>query len=70
MFQNDSGKGTQRFIGFSRAWERSGHIRFQHHYRASRSIPRCVLVGRSAAEIILRKNLAGISLTSGLAFTR
>jgi hypothetical protein len=69
MFLNDPRQGAQRLIGFSRTREGGGDIRFQHYYGASRSIPGCILVARSAAEIILGKNLVDIGPMSGFPST-
>ena len=67
VFLDDPGQSAQGSIGLAWTWERDGHIGFQHHYSASLGVARRVLVGRGAAEIVLRKDLVGASRNGSLA---
>src|ERR1700683_2592781 len=68
MFCDDSGEGAERLISLFGTRERSGHVGLEYDYNTSRSVARCVWVAPSTAEIVLRKDLAGIDLPGGSFF--
>lgn len=53
---------AESLIGGFRTGERGGHIRIEHHYRASCSVAGCVFVGNGLTEIVFRKDFVRCGL--------
>lgn len=66
---NDARQGPQGGVGFSRTRKHCRHVGLQYHQNAARGVPRRILVGPGATEVVLPKYPVGIDPTGIPAFT-